>query len=87
MARILPYPSSGQVGEQDPALAHELDQVQSRALLSDDVAHDRVGNEGAQLVEGRSHGLALQGLGVARVLLGPELGDDRIRDRRGDLLS
>jgi len=83
---IFPYPSGGQVGEQDAPIAHEFDEVQTRTLLADNVAHHRVGYEGAELVEGRRHGFALQGLGVARVLLGPELRDNRITDRRGDLL-
>lgn len=87
--------NAGQAGESDtfgPPLIHfavltmgSTLEVDARAFLAHDVPDKGVGDEGAELVQGRCQGLALERLGVAGELLDPELAHHRIADRGDDL--
>jgi hypothetical protein len=77
---VVAEPSLGQVRDEQPPVVHGEGDVHALAHLPQNVSHDRIQDELADLVLDRGDGLALEVLVVARELVGPERADEHVLD-------
>ena len=80
--RLLPYPSLGQIGDENAAVLHRVRKVELRRVLAENGAQRRRGGELPDFVENGPGRLGAVALVVLRVLPYPKPRRDRIAHAR-----